>query len=158
MPRSAIDEMKSRLRKPYRAKRDTPRPGGTMEDPAPPWVAYVIDELTVMLGQVRIMEREATIVHALRWCATGDPRQRAEQLLTVLKYWPGHRDIAVVAFLEAAVDTGRGRRKGSKYHAARAVVIPEDWPPLPPVKVSARFVEDAPTRHACGPGDEESSR
>lgn len=129
-----IRELRSKLLRPYRAKRIVPRtdlrpnhPCG-FEDPAPPWVATVLDELLPRF----VTERDggyATIASVLHWCSRGEPVARAERILTIVVLWPGpHAAEVVERFLDDALSAGAGRPRGCKPKPVRAVTVLREWP------------------------------
>lgn len=99
--RTAIDEMKTRLRAPYR--------NGA---PAPPWVTALIDSLVpkrLYDESLQVPVIEGQMLMILGWCAAGEPVYRAEQILTVTKLWIGSTPLDVASTF---VDDARASKGG----------------------------------------------
>lgn len=155
MTRSTKEELRSKLLRPYREKRTTPRPDlrpgspGAFEDPAPPWVPAVLDTLLPRLGH----EKDGgyrIVSAALHWCSQGEGSTRATRLLTIVTLWPGPfvGDI-VESFLDAAISTGAGRPAGCKPRKMRAVSIPADWGVLSQRPMDAPPMSEYPSGGPC---------
>lgn len=129
--------LRAMLVDPYRPARETPRPGlddvperYRMTDPAPPWVPAVVDTL---LPRFRFRAgsdfmRVGLIHGLLEWCAAGDAVARAEQILSIARAWVGGElDDVMRVFMNNAITTKAGRRKGGKARPRRLVETFASW-------------------------------
>jgi hypothetical protein len=105
------DCIRERLVRLYRAPRTTPRPDvknmRVMEDPAPEWV---VSTLNTVLPRISAQsDAEELMARLLRWCATGNAPERANQICALTVAWIGPRAPMLRTFLREATKTGGGR-------------------------------------------------
>lgn len=124
-------EMRSLLLRPYKGpavSEEETKKTGRSHEPAPPWVAAVIDTLWPKLREIRDGQRFYLVEAALAWCARGEPITRAEQLITLVELWPGDdRGHMIELFLFEATRTRAGRPKHCPPKPYRAPRLRAAW-------------------------------
>jgi len=119
-------EIVTKLLKPYRAKRTTPRPDGTMEDNAPPWAAMLAARLASSVG--RNGEHMDLMTRVLAWCAAGEPVSRATQVIGLMQFWKGgHVERLLASFLLHNKHNHGGRPAGASVRRIGVPYVPESW-------------------------------